>query len=471
VDDQFNNSPQLEEGWNTTTTETLDQEEKSFAWPMFSSILQLITNDKRPNSNNNTAHNLQFTDNIAIESQENAYIPMLPIHNDPVRFLKNQEDVLLLDRFPKLTLSHKKYLQLGDGHLAYTRSEIIHLLKELSNNYEALGEIYVSEKYSKLSKYELFNDWISKKSDINNKIEEIISKSSEGQTYKSLMKKSQHLDDEIDKLEKQLIIAKNKKKLVNQQIMETKSLMDIKLNVHNADLENIIQNEETEILLMFKEKQIKSDKYTDVEVSSNLKLQMESLDLLIDQTLESKLKFEQAFNYLADIFDTLNKMETSISTFLQESKIEQIEPILLSNRIYLRSRLNQAKELNFSIVEKIIDNEIKAIEKAMSILNITIPEDEISGTGQVDPSSLNFSNDSIDYHHHSSSDNFSIVNPSKQALQLGNAKAASLSTSPPITTTVTTTANVGGMGFKTDKINKYNLLLNEIKNTKCDKTE
>lgn len=494
TDHQFATLTQLEEGhgpqinnYNSNEDTDINLQEDS-TWPMFSSILQLLTNDKK-NRNNTSSNDIQFTDNIPNRDRElnTGFIPMSSNHIDPIQFLKNQEYVLLFDKIPKLTTLHEKYTQSGDNQLASTRAAITQILKELNNSYEALNEIYISEKYSKLSKYQLFIDWINKRSQINGTIEDITSESSEGQTYKLLLKKSRQIDADIDELEGKLSDLKIKKQLIHHQLLETKSLLDIKLNIHNDDLENLIQLENNEINLLFKEKQIRSNNFADNEVSDILKSQINSLDSLIDQTLESKLKFEQSFNYLSDIFQTLNKMENSINTFIQESKVDQLEPILVTNRSYLHSRLKEIDELNFKYVEIIINNEIKAIEKAMKILNISIPilevnkkdKDQNNKSNDNKSSSINPSPDSTDYYHSSSLDNISL----QLGTNNGNNKQNSLSTSPPnistkssttVTTTTNITTNITGIGFKSNnnsKGNKYNLLLNEIKNSKGEKTD
>lgn len=495
--DMFAVSPQLESGHNamqpehTSTAEDSngtraktekqemgDTQESKTLWPTLASMLQYLAVDEKKDGLSTEGPN------AVPNTTETAFIPMLPIHNDPVQFLKNQENVLLHDRLPKLIELHRRCLQSGDKHLATARKEIVMSIQELNKNYEALNEIYLSEKYSKLDKYGMFVDWIKNKSSVNSKIAAITNNSNEGQTYKSLLHKSDQITDKINSLEKELQNLKNQKKLICHQLLETKSLLEIKLNIYNDELDTVTQKEKTEIDLMFKEAQIRSNKYSDVEVSENLKSQINSLDILIDTSSSMQSKFEQSQAYLWDIFDTLDKMENSVKTFIEESKTEQLEPLLLSNRTYLMERLSQCKSLHLTDAEVIITNELKAIEKALSILNIDIPESSIGKENDhaAEVSSLNISGDSTEYYPIVSSlDNISMVSSNKQSLQISN-KQKSLSISPPATfvnvtptmaTTATTTANAAkiGLGAVSNKTSKYDNLVKGIKISKGGKAE
>lgn len=487
TDSTFEMSPQLESGQNPGIlerahgggTNTDDSDARgSKLWPTLSSMLQYLAVDPKEES--------PLVEGPATEianTTDHAFIPMLPIHNDPVQFLKNQENMLLHDRLPRLIELHSRYLHSGDKHLATARREIVLSIQELNQNCEALGEIYLSEKYSKLGKYETFIDWINKKSSVKEKIADITNNSNEGQTYKSLLLKSDQVTNKINRLEQELKILKNQRKLISHQLLETKSLLEIKLNIHNDELEALDQKEKTEIDLMFKEDQIRSNKCTDVEVSDNLKSQISMLDLLIDKSSDMQSKFEQSQAYLSDIFDNLEKMETSVKTFIEEMKTDQLEPLLISNREYLLERLSQSKALHLADVEVIITNEMKAIEKALSILNIDIPEATASKENDhiADVNSLNVSGDSTEYYLNVNSlDNVSLVSSNKQSLQINN-KQKPISNSPPATfvnvtptlATTVTTANATklGLGQISNKSSKYDNLVKGIKYSKGGKAE
>lgn len=486
-DSTFELSPQLESGQNAGILKRApgvdaDTDETdvrgSKLWPTLSSMLQYLAVDPKEESPLGEVAAVQIAN-----TTDHAFIPILPIHNDPVQFLKNQENILLHDRLPRLIELHSRYLQSGDKHLASARREIVLSIQELNQNYEALSEIYLSEKYSKLGKYETFIDWINKKSSVKEKITDITKNSNEGQTYKSLLLKSNQVTDKINKLEQELKNLKNQKKLISHQLLETKSLLEIKLNIHSDELEALDQKERVEIDLMFKENQIRSNKLSDVEVSDNLKSQINSLDMLIDSSSGMQSKFEQSQAYLSDIFDTLEKMESSIKVFIEEMKTDQLEPLLISNREYLLERLSQSKTLHLSDVEVIIANELKAIEKALSILNIEIPEVAASKENDhtADVNSLNISGDSTEYYPNINSlDNVSLVSSNKQSLQINN-KQKQLSISPPATfvnmtptlATTATTANATklGLGQISSKSSKYDNLVKGFKYSKGGKAE
>lgn len=448
---------------------------------MISDLLQYFNIDKNPDNFHNDETN-------ATQSSGTSYIPMLPIHNDPIQFLRNQEMALLEGRLPKLVDHHQKCLQSGDKNLIDSRMEILRLMQELVQSYDALNEIYLSEKYSKLAKYEMFVDWMDKKSGIANEINVITNNSHEGQTYKTLLVKSDQLSNQISKLESELKTLKNQKRLISHQILETKSLLDIKLNGLNDDLETLNETEKLEIDLMFKEKQIRSDSLSDKEVSDSLNSHINSLNLLINTTSETRSKFDQSKAYLSDVFDTLQKMEKSIKVFIQEMKTDNLGPLLLSNRDYLVNRLSEVKQLGLRNIETIIINELKAIEKALTILKIDIPKspmpDRDNGKDRFHEStSSNVSketNESSDYYPNMSSfDNISIVSSNRQSLHISNNKQNSVSASPPKVSETTTIAvgssntNPGNsnLGFFSNKNPKYKNLMNGIKNSKGEKTD
>lgn len=447
---------------------SISDHQQSQIWPTLSSMFQKLNTDSTD----------KFSETQLVENTtDNAFIPMLPIHNDPVHFLKNQETYLLHDRLPNLITMHSMYLQNGDSNLSSNRQQILNSLNDLSKNYEALNEIYFSEKYSKLSKYELFIDWINKKSNINNKIDQITNDSSEGQTYKTLLSKSNQITSRIAMLEEELKILKNQNKLISHQLLETKSLLDIKLNMHNDELENLERKEKTEIDLMFKENQIRSNKYSDVEVSDNLKIQINALDSLIDNSTNMKEQFEKSEAYLSDVFDTLDKMEKSIQLFIEANKTDRLESLLTSSRLYLLERLKQAQYLQLNDVTTIITDEIRTIEKAMVLLNIEFTESSIlkdNSDNTDDINSLNLSNDSTDYYPNiSSMDNISVASSNKQSLQVGKSppqQSQNLFNATP--TTATTTRNVSATKTTNKFANsKYDTLIKGIKISKGDKAE
>lgn len=439
-------------------------------WPLLSSVFQYLNiEDNEEHDNKNNKNNDDIDNKMEDNTNNQEYIPMLPIHNDPIQFLKNQQNLLLYDKLPNLIQLHSKYLQSGDNHLLNTRKEILNSISELDKSLDALNEIYLSEKNSKSNKYNLFNNWIVKKSNLNDKIIDIKNNSDEGKTLKSLNSKSIKISDKIIKLENELKLLKLQKKLINHQVLETQSLLDIKLNNLNNDLDSLINNENIEINLLFKENQINSINLSDVEVTENLKNQISSIDNLINNSKNLKLKFSQSKIYLSDIFDTLNKMEISIKNLINESKSDKLGPLLLSNRSYLLERLNQIKLLQFNDIEIIILNELIAIEKALSILNIDLP---IINSND-DINILNISNDSTDYYTNSNSfDNLSIIS-NKQSLQFNN----KISVSPPKAQLFTTTASTNISKFTDDSNNfnnrtsKYDNLIKGIKLSKGDKVE
>lgn len=475
----------------------VDTGDASNTWSMVSSLVHYIAADSRNKGAKDTSGMDPARADTPVENVDgknnatpapgpaghasNSYIPMLLIHSDPVRFLKREGEALLQNELPKLTELHKQYLQSGDTLLGSVRIELLQLLGQITNNYNALNEIYFSEKNSKKSKLALFNAWIDRKSAINNTIKDILENSPEGQTYTSLLIKSDKIADRIKELENELASLKKTKRLVDHQVLETKSLLDIKLNQSNDSLELLENQEKEEITLLFKEKQIKSDGCSDIDVSNALKSQINDLDTIITSTSRSELRFKEFGIYLNDIFNTLDQMEESIRVFLQESKLDKIEPILVSNRNYLIDRIKLIKRLDMSFAHQIVTDELKAIEKAMSLLNM--------GISQSDPQAddfLHLSNDSLDYYQNVPAELSSTDDSNKISLHLSSNDCAhsnhnnnhSISVSPPKVTTATTTTNINIQGFKSNnttttksKGNKYNLVLSEIKNAKGDKTD
>ncbi|KGK39309.1 hypothetical protein JL09_g1569 [Pichia kudriavzevii] len=400
------------------------------------------------------------------KSNATGFIPMLPMHNDTILFLKGQAEMILHKSLPQLVDSHEKYIKSGNNLLDVTRKEIIRMLGELSRTYDALGEIYQSEKKSKLEKYDMFLVWIKRKHDINQDINEIIDSSPEGETYSSLLKESKELSYEIDRMERELLHLRKKRKLVNQQLLETKSLLDIKLNKHYNELETL---EQKEVSL------------------KKLKTQITSLDTLISKTADTQLMFDQAEAYFTDIFEVIKKMENSIQTFINESKLDNIGHVLSTNRDYLIERYAAIVKIEMPGIAIIMKNEIKAIEKAMSILNINfVAYNFDSSSKDFALSQLKLSEDSTEYYPSIPASNTPPSDSNKRFNSTSKSKTLAGSPPPVITaattttttTTATTTAaskpsksNLNIMGFKSAKVNKYNQLLNEIKSSKGEKTD
>lgn len=417
-------------------------------WPTVSSIMDLFNQEK-----------ISHIENTSLS----------PAHAEPIIFLQRQQQILLYDRLPQLVKLHGQYLQSGDPKLSQTRNEILNLISEMNENFTAINELYSSEKYFSLNKYQQFRNWINDKSKLNDKISQITLNSKEGKMYTSLEENLIKLDNEIFNLEAQLKILKKKKKLLNVQFLETKSLLDIKLNSTNDELESLSIMEKEEINLMFKTQQIDSPNLTDLEVSSKLKQRLDFFDNLIKINLNSMDNFKNSSLYLSNIFTTLENMESTIQTFLLENNIPQLEKTLITSRIYLKDSIKDARSFNLSPIQTLILNELDAIEKAMKLLNIEIQPDETEDL--FEKTEPNIYNDNSDNHYESSNENIQLVNATKQSLQIQNR----ISTSPPgITNTnavvIPKSSIKKNLKFKPDT-NKYDLLLSEIKTSKGNKTD
>lgn len=473
----FDASDELERGKSETNKNNFNtlnvyqkQDTDSPKWGMVSSIMQYLTTDKHDN-----VHKSINTDQSNFESDgaNKSYIPLQSIHNDAVLFLRNQESFLMNIKLHDLKKVHQKYLENGDKRLTETRNQILNIFNELNQNCIALNEIYISEKLSKKDKCNLFQEWIIRKSSLNQKMSKIINESDEGKTYKMLLEKSDKIDDRIEKLEFELQILKNQQKLISQQISETKSLLDIKLNIYNNDIEILSSKENTEIELMNQEKQLTLKPSSDSIVFNDLQTQVKGIEHLIHITEKAKIKYEESATYLTDIFKTLKQMEDALYIFIKENKTEQLETILKHNREYLIQRLNEIKPLKLMEIESIIKNELSALEKAMVILNIPGSNFQHSPTPKY-ASSFDASNDSTeDYQNISSLDNISIVSSNKQTLQLLPNKIDKSSTAPPVTSVnVSLNNNNKSSKYGVDTtVSKYDQLINEIRNSKGDKTD
>ena len=475
LDDRKRSEPLLD------MSRTLEDSETS--WPMLSSIVNMLTSDRNHQSINTAIENTDLN----MSSIDNEATILSSHHIDPVNFLISQQENLLGTVLPSLAKLYQKYSETGDKHLNSARKKVLDLIREVAQSYDALIEIYQSEKRSFEEKYHLFHDWMEKRNEIQRKISQIEVDSPEGKTYTSLLSVSEEVNNEIHTLEERLSLLRKKKKLINHQLLETKSLMDVKLNHHYNDLEILEGQEADEINHLFKEKVINSKSLSDTQVTKKIKLQVGMFDSLVANVSDSKLRIEQANIYLSDIFHSLHNMEVSIKTLLQEGKIDQVSRQLLNTHAFLVERLNLLKHLKLTHIEAIVKNEVTAIERALAMLDIPVPDRNITVTAttpndkqeQLEDSnnnSPNLSGDSTEYHYVSSLDNISILNANKPTIQFNKtsiSRPGAAKTTTNATTTITATPTTSSKSTHKNKSRslKYDLILTEMKNAKGGKTD
>lgn len=426
---------------------------KDGGWLVLSSLFK-TSNDKASSDDKSDSKNLI----------NNTVLPSTSRFHDLVLYLKNQENELINHKLQMLVNRHERYLTEGDRRLSENRVEIMTLIDTVSTGYDSLTEIYQSILNEKSLKYETYNNWEVQKTFLENTIHAIINESPEGCNYKELLETSAHMGQEIKQLEAKLSLLKQKKKLVDQQLLETNSLVDIKLNKYKDELDTLLNNEATETRLLFKEKQLNSEYLTGNEVELALEGDILKLKIIMDETSYKKIQFQGFESSLKDVFKTLSTMEYSMSVVLRENRSEQLQALLTSTRSYLIERLNSMKEYRIGICEKLVIDEIKAIEKGMNLLNIPILHD------------LNASREST-----LSSDSTEYYNITESLLSQEEPKRKAISVSPPKTlfteitatsTTATATATFANKpGFGSSKAKEYDNLIKEIKNAKGDKKD
>lgn len=289
--------------------------------------------------------------------------------HDLVLYLEEQEHEIINLKLQNLARNYETFLIKGDAKLSEARNDIFNVVTSLCTGVDSLQEIYQSVLNGKLEKYDLYNEWEAERENIEGEINRIIEDSVEGRNYQSLISESRNMELKIRELEEKLLILKQKKKLIDHQVLETKSLLDIKLNKLKDKLNNLLEDEKSETALLFKEKQILFESSKDSDVKKALKLDIERINTILQDLSERKSNFEGFRICLKDVFDTLNNVEASMCNLIREEKSEHLEQLLVSTRIHLFERLDLIKKYHVPYGEKLIKDEISAIEKGIELLH------------------------------------------------------------------------------------------------------
>ncbi|GMG54810.1 unnamed protein product [Ambrosiozyma monospora] len=309
-------------------------------------------------------------------------LPSLGTIDDPLHFLKNQE-ILLLNSLQKLIKNHHTYLAKGDKRLLKNRRRILDSFYQLYQIHQSMKELYNSDKYSKLNLLKEFQARANRKAKIQKRIHDIQSNTDEGKTYQLLYNESVSVESEIVKLEARLKDLKNRQRVVNRQLMENKSMLDVRLNGYRGSLQEIEAKEKVELNYLLNDRLLSVPATADSkEVISNLKLQVSALNDLTKSAKSNEDSFNQSFHYLSDMFENLIKLESDIKQFVKENRADLIQSNLTKSKGLLAERIEQLTDPTLSPVRKILSDEFSTISKALRIISGVSPsesEDENDG--------------------------------------------------------------------------------------------
>ncbi|KAG7775884.1 hypothetical protein KL930_001706 [Ogataea haglerorum] len=293
-------------------------------------------------------------------------VPSMGLVDDPLHYLKNQE-IVVTSRLLATIDKHRASLQKGSRRVGRTRELLLNLFSELNQISQAMKEIYTTEQHNKIAVLTDFEHWEAKRTKIVDRIDEIENRTSEGAAYKSLLAESDRIGTEIEQLEHKLRALRAKQKQVNQQLRESKSLLDIKLNAYYESLSQIEAQEFNEIekLLPVKggDKQLNP-----ASIIENYSLQLRALADMVHTAEARELSFHECCVYLEDVFGTLGSLEAALQKIIADTVPEKTELLLkelAAARRTLEQRRQQAAQSKLGFIEAIIGDEITAIENAV----------------------------------------------------------------------------------------------------------
>ncbi|KAG7698044.1 hypothetical protein KL915_001761 [Ogataea haglerorum] len=293
-------------------------------------------------------------------------VPSMGLVDDPLHYLKNQE-IVVTSRLLATIDKHRASLQKGSRRVGRTRELLLNLFSELNQISQAMKEIYTTEQHNKIAVLTDFEHWEAKRTKIVDRIDEIENRTSEGAAYKSLLAESDRIGTEIEQLEHKLRALRAKQKQVNQQLRESKSLLDIKLNAYYESLSQIEAQEFNEIekLLPVKggDKQLNP-----ASIIENYSLQLRALADMVHTAEARELSFHECCVYLEDVFGTLGSLEAALQRIIADTVPEKTELLLkelAAARRTLEQRKQQAAQSKLGFIEAIIGDEITAIENAV----------------------------------------------------------------------------------------------------------
>ncbi|TID30356.1 hypothetical protein CANINC_001058 [Pichia inconspicua] len=304
-----------------------------------------------------------------LDSTWGTILPPSSRFHDLVLYLQEQEQEIISSKLDGLVKEHETFLINGDVRLNQTRNNIFNAVTSLCTGVDSMQEIFQSLLNGKLEKYNLFNDWEFKRQNIESEVRNICQDSIEGKNYQSLLAESRSMELDIKRLEEKLHSLKAKKNLIDRQVQESKSLVDIKLNKFKDKLNSLLLEEETEVSLLFQEKQISSDSLQDTDVKKALEADIEKIKPFLHELSDKKTQVEKLKICLKDVFDTLSSTESTMFILLKEEKTEQLDRLLNSTRMHLLEILNLVQKCYVPYSDKLVSNEISAIEKGINLIH------------------------------------------------------------------------------------------------------
>ncbi|KAG7910514.1 hypothetical protein KL907_001405 [Ogataea polymorpha] len=340
---QYDMGPSLEDGYK----------DKLFASTVPSEELEMSTSSFSPHSNLHAA-------------QEAPLVPSMGLVDDPLHYLKNQE-IVVTARLLATIDKHRTSLHKGSRRVGRTRETLLHLFSELSQINQAMKEIYTTEQHNKSAVLTNFEHWEAKRTKIVDRIDEIENRTSEGAAYKTLLAESDRIGKEIEQLEHKLRALRTKQKQVNQQLRESKSLLDIKLNAYYESLSQIEAQEFNEIEKLLPVKG--ADKQLNpASIIENYNLQLRALADMVHAAEAKEVSFHECCVYLEDVFESLGSLEAALQKIIADTVPEKTELLLKELAAALRTlqqRKQQAAQSKLGYIEAIIGDEITAIENAV----------------------------------------------------------------------------------------------------------
>lgn len=287
---------------------------------------------------------------------------------DPLHFLK-KEQISQDTRLQDLLNEHRTDLQSGNPNVGKVRRQLISLIHDKCNNYQAMKEIYVSKSTNRTRSLKLFEEWEQRKRGLSSAMEEICNKSMEGQNYMQRSKDCKEIDEQIVTLESQLHSLREKRATIAKQCAESKSLLEAKVHIYDDALEQINDEETNAISRLQNDKLLRQGVMSGPAVIENLRLSNEALDDLVDTSTNMENKLHDTYDYLTGIFDMLSGNEKRLQEIAQSGDVEEIKENLLETKNYLADRYRECQKLKLEEVQQIILNEYDIMIRALNMIS------------------------------------------------------------------------------------------------------
>ncbi|QPG76387.1 hypothetical protein FOA43_003776 [Brettanomyces nanus] len=363
----YQSGPSLEEGGIKGEKEVGEQNDDGDL-PFLSSVLkELHLESKSALPDLSTIPNMMNKN-----SSSHVEIPYLDMFNDPLHFLQKQEkdQKLLLEQLEK---THRDSLSAGSKNVNTIRLKLLSTLNSLSQGCQAMREIYTSDSSEKSDKINKLSLWEGRKKEILQRVADIERNSSTGKSYRLLLDKMNETDNEVLSLESKLAILKNKRKLIGRELMEAKSLLDVKVNSYIETLKQLETKKIKKITELQVDGSLPQGQMSTAAVIENMQLQVEAVNDMVETSHEQETKCHDSYVYLSDVFDTLIKSEESLGTFIHENRPDLIKSELLNIKCYLSERLEECGRLHMTLIKSVIQDEYSTIVEALRMIGIQIP--------------------------------------------------------------------------------------------------